>query len=207
MDPAGLHARARSLAELICKAYSIEPYQLAGGASWVWLEYFNLDAATAAPASAAEQMIMLRNALAARFGLSLARESKATPMLALIVAKGGPKFRELGAEERPMAPVSPPGQVVVGVADSIRGLVLFLNFPGVRKVLGRPVVDRTGLNGRYDLWLTVSATPVSEGGRSGFHIGLKDLPNALERLGLGLKPVTAALEVYSIRSAHRPTSN
>lgn len=67
-DPAGVHAAALSLASLIGYAYGIEPYQILGGEKWMQTERFDVDATTEGPATTAEEMIMLRQALASRFG-------------------------------------------------------------------------------------------------------------------------------------------
>ncbi|MGH9480894.1 MAG: TIGR03435 family protein [Terriglobales bacterium] len=208
-DPAGLHVAGTSLRILICRAYSIEEYQLVGGEDWTRTEGFSIDASTDAPASTTQVLLMLRGLLAQRFGLRLAHETRTTPVFALVVAEGGPKLRELAVGEQPMpgaGTVPPSGETYTGSAASIGGLLAYLNFAPVARALGRPVVDQTGLSGRYNIWLMLPFDPTPDG--RGRRLHLEDVPSALRRqLGLELKPRSAAIDFYTIQSASKPTPN
>ncbi len=209
LDPAGLHAENLTLAGLIRFAYGIKSYQIGGGPKWSRRDLFDLDAATESPATNPEILRMLRAALAARFGLRLSHETRNTQVLDLVVAKGGPKLTELGADESPppLRREARPGEILFRPATTITQLVAFLNRPGAQRSLRRLVLDRTGLTGRYNILLRMASSRVSRGGRTGFRLDFGDLPHALGRLGLKLQPATEPIAFYTITSAHQPTPN
>jgi uncharacterized protein (TIGR03435 family) len=65
---------------------------------------------------------------------------------------------------------------------------------------GRPIVDATGLSGRFDLDLTWTPD-----GASGPTDGVSLFTAIQDQLGLRLEPRTAPQEVLVIESAERPT--
>lgn len=207
-DPASFHAAARSLSDLIAKAYGIEAYQILGGESWTQTERFDLDATTETPATPAEELTMLQQALVTRFGLRLTRERKMTPVFALVVAKGGPKFQELAPGDMGTPPVPAAGEAYAVRADTIPWLVFLLNRPIATRGLGRHVIDQTGLTGRYGLWLRLDYDPIYAGGElEGIVSHYDEVPRALKEIGLELKPIVAPVEFLTIQGAHLPTAN
>jgi uncharacterized protein (TIGR03435 family) len=82
-------------------------------------------------------------------------------------------------------------------------------------MLGRPVVDRTGLTGHYSFTLRCAPTyamrPVVNGqmqALSADEEGLPDLFTAIkEQLGLRLDPVKAPIEVLVVDHIERPSEN
>lgn len=69
--------------------------------------------------------------------------------------------------------------------------------------ISRPVVDQTGLTGRYDLTLhwNVSLEPESGDTAAAFHEALRN------QLGLELKPTHAPIEILVIDHVERPSEN
>ena len=156
---------------------------------------------------------MLQKLLADRFGLTFHRETRTLSVYALTVAKGGPKltsaaedsgdavgdisFSELGKLQARHA----------SVADFIHSMQ--------RNVLDRPIIDQTGLSGRYDFALNwvpdefqfasvrTPGGPQIPGNTEG-----ADLVTALrEQLGLQLKAMRAPTQVIVIDHAGRPSDN
>lgn len=85
--------------------------------------------------------------LADRFKLAVLREAKEMPVYDLVVARNGPKFKESTDQGQEGVRGSRPGEMIAERA----GLnLLTINLTGT---LGRPVIDRTGLIGRYDFKL------------------------------------------------------
>jgi len=73
----------------------------------------------------------------------------------------------------------------------------------------RPVVDKTGLTGRFDFDLTWAPDPPPSGGRGGAAdlAGAPDLFTAVqEQLGLKLEPRKASMEVLIIDHIERPSN-
>jgi uncharacterized protein (TIGR03435 family) len=165
---------------LLMRAYDVKAYQIAAPA-WMESERYEIDATIPASATVEAARVMLLRLLAERFHLVAHRETKQVSIYALDVAKGGTKLREgLGAAEEADAPVAPkivagadglpdlaPGtklprsyEIVVGGSDGIR-YQLWARQETMQQLADRlssqldcPVIDRTGLNGRYDFALT-----------------------------------------------------
>ena len=175
---------------------------------------------------------MLQPLLQDRFHLQTHRDTRELPVYALVVAKGGPKLpapKDGGCTKQDpnAAPALPPpgalppcGRLAVSGAPTgirIRGgqipaseLVRILSM-----VMGRPVQDRTGLTGVYDV--DVEFTPDS------LAAGLPPLngpaaapsdnapPSILtaiqERLGLRLESTKGPVDVLVIDRVERPTAN
>jgi uncharacterized protein (TIGR03435 family) len=147
-----------------------------------WLDDVRLDivAKTAKPASDKQLYAMLRTLLAERMGLKTHVESKEMAVYALTVAKGGPKFSE-SKTEGPEVTRQDKSAVIIERA-SIGELAGELS----GKIFDGPVIDATGLTGRYDIRFdmaparaAVQADPTDPAGA---------MMSALEQ-GLGLKVV------------------
>ncbi|MGH9479131.1 MAG: TIGR03435 family protein [Terriglobales bacterium] len=208
IDPAGCHIAGFSLRVLIIYAYGIQNFQLAGDTGWERSRAWEIDAKTSRPATPDEIRLMLRAALGERFGLRLGRRTTKIPALALVVAPTGPKLQPLKVSEGPYLPDgSPMGtwNLPAMHTDTLRGLVGYLNQLKARHLLSRQVVDKTGLDGRFNIWLELPPMPGAGGPARPDE---REVPAALKReLGLELVPATASADFYTIASAHMPTPN
>jgi uncharacterized protein (TIGR03435 family) len=159
---------------LISFAYGVAPYQLVGIPDWPWPTGFVIEAKGDSDADAkmaaltkdqrwAEQQHMLQALLEERFKLKAHRETREGDIYSLVVAKGGPKLGAAGsmppsADELKMFGDHPvpslhqkcDGQVCefIGHGCEIGRLVSML-----MGMFGRPVIDKTGLTGKYDFVL------------------------------------------------------
>jgi uncharacterized protein (TIGR03435 family) len=131
-----------TLSECIQWAYSLSSYQVSGP-SWIDSERYDISARAASPAPEAQLRLMLRPLLSERFRLEFHRETKTLPGYALLVAQGGPKLRESTAGGEPDMKMN--RSIVVAQAMPMEHFVTLL----MRSGRG-PVVDLTGLVGRYD---------------------------------------------------------
>jgi len=203
--------------------------QVVGGPAWIDSEGYDIQAKPAANTDPKQVWLMWQTLLADRFKLRLHRETRELPIYDLTVAKGGPKLpaaKAAGCVSFPPGtkPHQVPGKVDCGyvsgpfggftsgvfrimgrkvhVADLVRELA---------SVLGRPVLDKTGFTGEFDLDLSFTA----DGALMGFPVsgGPTDpnLPNifaALEQqLELKLVPAKGQVEVLVIDHAERPAEN
>ncbi|MCU1233580.1 MAG: hypothetical protein JWP63_1547, partial [Candidatus Solibacter sp.] len=123
------------------EAFSIKPWQVSGP-NWLETEKFELAAVTPPGTDTATARLMLQRMLAGRFGLKVHRESKQSPVYALVVAKNGPKLKEVVNAESSLSE-STAGRYS-GTAISIARLVDRLS-----AISDHPVIDATGLPGRY----------------------------------------------------------
>ena len=227
----GLRVLGIPLKTLITLAYNVQDFQVSGGPGWINSDRFDINArgeasetTESAPAdltkmtdeqrmaNADQAKERLRNLLEERFRLALHRETKEQQVYALVVAKGGPKVQE--SEEAG-------GRMRMG-----RGL---LNSQGVdlgflaitlSNQLGRTVIDKTGLTGKYDYELKwtpdpgqPAAVPLSPP-PPGLELPPPPDPNGpsiftavQEQLGLRLESQRAPVETLVIDRVERPSEN
>jgi uncharacterized protein (TIGR03435 family) len=91
----GQLAGEASLKTLLKRAYELKDYQI-GGPAWMESERYEITAKIPEGATRREVALMLQSLLTQRFGLTVHRETRDLPMLALEVAKGGPKLKASG---------------------------------------------------------------------------------------------------------------
>jgi len=213
---------------LIVRAFSLtrcqDPDCVLGGPSWIRDDMYRIDAKL--PEGVARYSTwefnrgeaegvyqMLQSLLAERFSLKVHRETKQVPVYAMTVAKGGHKLTAtagrmfetddgttrldqrmeiipLGGWEAGMFRMTVTNFTLQKIAD---------NLP-----LDRPVLDRTGLSGRFDFtleWQTDEpGFPPKPGGPG--------LISALaKQLGLRLEPTKGPVDVVAIDRIERPTDN
>jgi uncharacterized protein (TIGR03435 family) len=121
---------------------------------------------------------------------------------ALVVAKGGPKLKDAAPDARPMFRVGggSKGAEMEATGASMSQLVnQFSNMNGV----DRPVLDKTGLTGKYDFKLTWSAVlnTRDDSEAPSAYTALQD------QLGLRLEPQRAPIEVLIVDNAEKPSEN
>jgi uncharacterized protein (TIGR03435 family) len=143
--------------------------------------------------------LMLQSMLADRFKLQFRWETREFPAYDLVVDKNGPKVRPL--KEGESSRCTRDNSSVCGIT-SIARLADFL-----RMVVGRPVLDKTGLDGSFDLLLDFDVFSI-RGQPLPPDYDKPSLTTALqEQLGLRLKPRNASFPVLVIESVQRPTAN
>lgn len=140
--------------------------------------------------------VLLRAILADRFRLKIHDETRERPVYALLVDKHGPKVKEATAADRLEMDVQ---------KDHIhlRDATIAPLIGGLSNTVGRPVVDKTGLTGRYNIdlgWAPDELEGTSSAGPSIF--------TALrEQLGLRLVPARAPVDVLVVDHVERPSAN
>lgn len=106
-----------ALKELIVVAYKVKPYQVTGP-DWIANTRFDIKAKMPSGSTKEDAPLMLQSLLEERFKLSVRRETKDHPVLALVVGKGGPKMKESEAA-KPIDENAPlgPGETKMETAD------------------------------------------------------------------------------------------
>lgn len=160
--------------DLIRTAYGLPPgagTRVVGGLNWVDSKRYDVDAKipdalfvemqTMAPEQRREQLLLMVEALLAdRYKLKVHFETREARIYELVVAKGGPKLTPADAPqtETSEASSSPPTLLVRRKTSTITEMtakretldaVVEVPFFG----LGAPIVNKTGLSGRYDFTL------------------------------------------------------
>jgi uncharacterized protein (TIGR03435 family) len=200
-------ARNVSLKGLIVEAYHVQPFQVSGGPGWLDLDEFDIDARAGATTTKDQLRSMLQALLADRFHLTIHRNSKEMRVYALSVDKGGPKLRPATGELRPTT--SP--QNFHGDMRQFANLIsIGLSIPTVddptRPAIASgspvPVVDKTGLEGNFDISVNLRPDDAGGDGFARWQQALRD------ELGLKLESTHAPVELLVVDSAERmPTAN
>ncbi len=210
-------ARNHSLKTLVAAAWNLNPKEISGGPGWVDAEHFDILARTPGDVrpNLEEQMTMLRALVTERFSLSFHRAPKEMPVYELTVAKGGAKLKP--STESPDAhPEGPPPLVFVVYPGLVRlparnASIRELTWVMQRAVLDRPVLDHTGLSGRYDFDLEFAPDESQFNGelpRTADDANKPGLFTAMEeQLGLKLQPARGEVEAMVIDRAERPLDN
>ena len=143
----------------IAYSYGLKEYQIFGPS---WLGDLRYDIVAKGPAGTLRDQLpgMMQVLLAERFKLQVHTETKEFSVFALVVGKNGPKLKESAPE-----PAGESSGARFGMSMSASGvgrleakgatMTSLANTLG--RMLGRPVVDKTALTGRYDFELEYSA--------------------------------------------------
>jgi len=145
--PASLTMRYCRLNSVIRWAYGVQDAQVSGPDSLgnTWFEIF---AKSANEAPVAQLREMLRTLLAERFKLTIHRDSKEMTALILTVSKGGHKLQPVDTEGSPSLESGK-------LSLTGRGATIVQMCDFIAKELHDPVIDQTGLTGRYNYFLDI----------------------------------------------------
>ena len=157
--PGSLTMRNIRLTAIIAWAYHVEEYQVSGPA-WLNDARFDVLAKSATAAPEAELRGMLQKLLADRFQMTLHRQVKEMSALVLTVAKGGHKLEAVAGD----SPSSfKTGKMnLTGQGATLSDLTSFLS-----RELHIPVIDQTGLTGKFNYFLDINAYVTEEIRKSG----------------------------------------
>jgi uncharacterized protein (TIGR03435 family) len=156
------------------------------------------DAAAFSKLDHEDKLRMLQPALADRFQMKAHKEARETSAYDLVVAKSGQKLKATTGEGGSNPRLAPTGSVKWANAP-LTNLIWLLSAE-----TGRPVVDKTGLTGKYDF--TLEFTPAARAGKD--DSGRPSVFTALEeQLGLKLVPAKEPVDVLVIDSIEQPGAN
>lgn len=199
-----------SLHDLLKFVYQLQNREIAGEPNWVSTERWDIEAKPDTPgmASPAQMNEMIKKLLADRFALRSHDEQREMAAYALEVGKNGPKLTvakasvPTGFSMGPLGVMHAGGATMDDLAHVLQG-----------DILDRPVVDKTGLHGRWNF--TLQWTP-DESQFPGVKLprpAADDSPypplfTAIqEQLGLRLEPLKLQVPVLVIDRVAQPTPN
>ncbi len=194
--------------QLIQVAYGIHRKQVVGGPTWLDEDRYDIDgiADVAGEPNTKQMKEMLQKLLADRFQLKYHREKKELTIYAITVGKSGAKLTKS---------VSDPNTVPdeQGNGDSTGLAVRYTNYSMAdlaENLQGmgqeRPVVDQTGIAGRFDF--TLKWLPDAWQNQNNDPNAAPGLGTALqEQLGLKLQPTKALVDVFVIDHVEPPSPN
>jgi uncharacterized protein (TIGR03435 family) len=191
-----LMAQNVTMRMILQSAYGLTALQITGPG---WLDSDHFDLAGKAPAGVpdTEVMPMLQSLLKERFQLAAHRETKEMPVYNLVVAKDGLKISPFDPAHPPATPPRNGAASMIMGPGTMSGLASMLV-----SAAGRPVIDKTGLEGRYGYAFTFSPMAAVDQGQM-------DIFEALQQqLGLRLESARAPIETLVVDHIERtPTEN
>jgi uncharacterized protein (TIGR03435 family) len=198
-----------TLIDLLKYAYGLQEQEIAGGPKWLKAQAFDLmaDPETQARPTSPEFKTMVQNLLADRFHLTAHKEMRELAVYVIVPAKGGSKLTPTTNPASGFPVVGyQPGHL--GAANATVGdFATFLQ----RFVSDRPVVDGTGIRGKYDWSLQFTpddAQPEVGGQGDAQKSSFPGLFTAMqEQLGLKLQEEKRPSPVFVIDSAEMPSEN
>ncbi|HEX4312039.1 MAG TPA: TIGR03435 family protein [Acidobacteriaceae bacterium] len=145
--------RQATMIDLIANAYSIDPKTIHGGPAWLEFDRFDVVAQAPAGTPAATLKLMLRSLLGERFGLATHKGMAWTPAWILTAVK--PKLVEVPGGTPECAPAKPsvsstPMYAVACHSMPMDQFAPILQLLAAGYLDNTPVVDSTGLKGKYD---------------------------------------------------------
>ncbi len=238
ITPGRLNIEDLTLHQLIVIAYKIRDFQISNGPAWINSERFDIDAKTECSNGADAMLQMLQALLEDRFQLRYHRETKEGAVYLITSAKNGSRLQ--AAHCVSFDPNNLPKQI--GMSDQERGRQCggisrssgtldgngmsiedatgpaFQSLTGqLSLVLDRPVINRTGLSGRFDVHLRWNAdqalsAPQNETGNpnaspSSDQIGPSIFTAIQEQLGLKLEAGKGPVDNFVVDHVEKPSEN
>lgn len=208
-SPGRLTFRNVNLTMIIAWAYQLQWPQIWGPAGMDSQRY-DIVAKAGGPASDGEMRLMLQALLAERFKLTEHRETRQLEVLALVVPKSGHKMTESKIEGPTRSRQDPERGTVV------EGALLADVAEDMSREMAVPVVDMTGLKGRFDfpfnpqkyaagLRSQVMADPQHALNEAEMRLAVMQ-DTVAGQLGLRLEPRRAPVEVLAIDHVEKSPS-
>ena len=191
---------------LLAEAYGLKDYQVPAASIPRALlgTYYSIEARAPGETAPAitDVRAMLRNLLADRFHLTMHRETRNMPVYALVIDRNGPTLKPGTGDAECASLIGP-----VKPADR-NYRYRFTNCTLERFVnslpADRPVLDKTGLTGRYDI--SIFVTPEFRM-RDNNEPGDVTFADAVRQLGLRLDAQNAPIDVVVVDHVEPPTPN
>jgi uncharacterized protein (TIGR03435 family) len=213
-------------------AYGVESFQMLAPEWTQTVPLYDILAKAPDRVTPSDMRVMLRTLLAERFHVMAHTEKKEMRVMALLVARDGPKFRETTGKYDSALGLEMPFQFLgfdsgvhlqaredsgggprqsftnISMPEFAVMLAMVASRTPFEKV---PVIDMTGLKGRYDIALVHErpSAPPAEGLHLTGDDVLADYKALMQKqLGLTLEPRKAAVDVLVIENVERhPTPN
>ena len=190
---------------MLLAGYGVQKNQIVAAPEWVRTLRFDADGVpdVEGEPNLRQFQSMMRKLLAERFGLSLHHEERVMPVFALTVAKGGEKMTRSNGDPNglPRDEGEGGGNIRMNrfTNTSMLDLALFLLVD-----VDRPVVDQTGLQGRFDFelkWSRDESSTADPNAPPGIFTAIQ------EQTGLKLEPTRAPADVLVVDHVERPSAN
>jgi uncharacterized protein (TIGR03435 family) len=216
----GCTIRNMPLKPIISSVFGVRQDLISGLPGWAETQRFDIEAKEDEDTAArlaklpneerfAQQKLMMQALLEDRFKLKAAKAEKILPDYEMVIAKGGFKLKDADPNNDYANGMKIQGNIggkgmlmtgrgqVTGQAVDLKRLAENLSYQ-----VGRTVVDKTGLTGKYDFTLKWNANE---------NVTNSDLPDFFtaieEQLGLKLLPGKGPTETLVVDAVERPSGN
>jgi uncharacterized protein (TIGR03435 family) len=201
---------------LIQSAFDFPEARIDGGPAWLRSKAFDMEAKSdpavddllsklPSDEARARKRRMLQALLADRFALKEHEETRTQPVYALVVAKGGTKFAPSQKNGTAIDNYSRNGKVQLTVRGTDHTLQILTD--QLSRKVGRVVVDKTGLDGRFDLTLTWASDEAASTSPDDTPSGPSLFTALQEQLGLKLEPDKGPVTILVIDHIDPPSEN
>lgn len=194
------------LLKLIEFAYSLNARQIVGARGWVEEKHWDMSGTTnlTADATLPQEQQLIRQLLKERFGLQFHREKREMAAYALQVVNGQPKLAT--AADPSAQPLEQSEGHGWQRTENYRSSTM-TDFILIKQLfMDRPLVDQTGLTGRYDFKLTYTYGDAANA-ETAADAPPTQFTAIKEQLGLKFEPVKAPVDVFAIDRIELPTEN
>jgi uncharacterized protein (TIGR03435 family) len=203
-----------SLNDLVTFAYSLHVKQVVNGTGWMDSDRYDIDAVPDQPGTPNidQARIMVRKLLADRFALKVHHDKRDLSAYVLTAGKAGQKLTPTQVKGiNPGFGASPGtgGLTLHLVNGTMNDFTSFLQL----LVLDKPVVDQTGITGRFDCNVTFTPDQTQFNGNLP-KLPASDVPDApdlftaiQQQLGLKLSAEKTAVDVLVIDHVEKPSPN
>ncbi len=198
-------AAGQTLKSLMMFAYGVHAKQIVDAPGWVSEDKYDIAGLADVPGEPdlKQMQEMYRKLFAERFGLVLKPEKREMAYYAITVAKGGVKIAKTKFDESALDQ-SGDGRgrqmEMRYTANQMSDFALGMNY-----FTDKPLVNETGLDGRYDFtlkWTPDTASAPVEGDQvPGLFTAMQ------EQLGLKLEPKKGLVDVLAVEKVGRPSAN
>jgi uncharacterized protein (TIGR03435 family) len=203
-----------SLSDLITFAYGLHARQIVGAPAWIESDKYDLNARPDGQGQPNDKQwkAMVQKLIAERFKLTFRRDKKELSVYAIVVAKTGPKLTKSQADPNGLPAL---GFRALGALNCRNTSMADFAQLMQGAVLDKPVVDQTGLPGRFDFALNWTPDEFQFSGLGGRVpppadnvAAPPDLYTAIQQqIGLKLEVTKAQAEVLVIDHVEKPSEN
>lgn len=187
-----------TLNDVIRWAYNVRDPQITGGPAWLAIDRYDINGKTEESISNPQFDVQSRKALQAlladRFKLTFHREMQERPVYGLVVGRNGLKTKEVVLDKTKLwdlFKIGPPGHMT-GTQITMQQLA----YPFLSDFADRIVVDKTGLQGVYNITLDWTW-----GNQQSLFAAVQD------QLGLDVNPQTGPIKMFVVDHAEKPSTD
>ena len=185
-------------------AYGLQRNQIVNAPDWLGSDHYDVEAVpdVAGQPSVDQYRVMVRKLLADRFHLAFQRQQRDMVIYALGVSKSGARLGKSVSDPNAPQDQTGNGGAVNDWRFTNNSMLEFARF--LQSKTDKPVVDATGLPGKYTFTLKWASEPATE---SDPDLGPGLLTALQEQLGLKLEKARGPAEVLVIGHVERPSPN